>query len=421
MSGRNKLLVAIGAVLLVGAFAWGIYWQAFAKHAELTLEQVLNIQGNPLELHLYALAQEPASGNKVRTLDRKMPNGRLTASYIWYRDHTTEDVHYDLDGIRKVASEDYFATTVNGGRLLRARAEFAQDGTYKFHEVHRMAGQLERIGHRERDGRYEQRYMFEDGVTPERIRWFDSSLQFLTESIYRWNASHSETYIYAKIVRADFPGQYYVSLYRPSGSLEAVLKLGADMDKGRLYDTDGATLLAEYGQDISGSRSYYIGYSQGATTPTTVWESAFGRTTVAVIDAATQKPVLRQTWKERPDPKAPGGKRYLLMNASEFDERQGLTMRVEMDKNGSRAEAMFVQEQPSEPEKAAVGGESTQPVQTQKPAVTLEEESPPLLLPRMKQRLQRYVEVDPKMLQMPTRPDVPTFDDFGPPPIYDRR
>jgi hypothetical protein len=424
MNCRRKLLAAAGA--LVASVAAGIGTSPL-KAQELPPLLLEQLHGSPSRIRSHLDPASPSPTDENRRTDVIEP-GDVT-SYLIHGDRSTEDIHYYPKSDTKRASEDYFATKADGSRQMHGQATFEADGqTYKSHEVYRFdSGFLERKGERFRDGRYQHSYMFEDGFTPERVRIFDAALQYFTETIYKWNAAHTETYVYAKIVRGDmigqYVGQYWVSLYREGGNRFATLNEAYGLESGQLFAEDGSTMLAQWGEDAF--HSYYLTYTPGSDVPTQDWETVTGRTKLTVYNPETHLVVRQQFWQERPEPTAPGGKRYLLMNAAQFDANQNLISKVEMSGNGSHAVSV-----------STLGNDGDVVVKkldaTGKRVIETERQAAPGKTPVSSEPLQsadksgvgtaageELVEIDPKLLMLPDRPSLPTFNDLGPQRIYD--
>jgi len=405
MKGRNIALTASAALIGVALACTVWCWNPTPRAP--TLQEALDIPPASLLIHLYPPDKTPTAQSKDRSVDAVDQTGKRHDSYLSFLDGTTEDDHYYPDGRRIRASEDYFAPT-KAGRLQHARAHFAPDGeTYHDHVVYRPSGTLERTGHRLRDGRYEQRYMFEDGVTPCRIRYFDPTLAFFTETIYRWNAQHTATFVYAKIVRGDFQGQFYVSVYREDGTLYASLKHSDGDDYGRLLAADGTHTVSEWQQSMN--MSYYRQFV--GDTLTQEWVSITGRMTIDIYDPVTNKRTMHEVWKERPLPGVPGGKRYLLMRATQIDADGKLAVGVEMSNDGSHAITLIT---PKEDKVIVRSLDEKGRVVKQE----LESQSGTTLpLPID----QGFVKVDPALTSLPSHTEVIKFNDFGPQHLYDYR
>jgi hypothetical protein len=415
---RNKSIARVAAVALVSLIVLTVtvVLPQVDRH-EQSFEDTLGVSASPLETRLYSPSPLASAKDLVRS-DIVTTSGNKI-SFDEYNDSTTEDLHLYKDGAHKVASEDYFATLPSGARQRHSEATFdplsGDPGAelYRSHKVyHQATGLPERFGHRLRDGRYEQTYYFDDGETPWRDRYFDSMLNFFTESIYRWNAAHTATYAYAKIVKGDFPGQSWVSLYRENGSRFATLKQSPGSESGTLLGADGSTVIAEWGQDVQ--HSFYLVYSDNSTEPTKIWNTITGRTQVTVLDPKSHRVVFQQTWKEHQDLSVPGGKRYLLMHAQQFDAVEKPVLRVEMSNNGSHPIQVIV------PDK---GGELIEDLDdTGKKVVKAQKhDASGVALSSMLglDPHEDFVEIDAKILVMPDRPEVLTFNDIGPPRIYD--
>lgn len=382
----------------------------------VSVDEALGTSPSPLKERLYqpsATSALPGAINSFLTT-----RGGESMSFDRYVDGSTEDVHLAKDGWHRTASESYFATLPNGGRRLHSEATFeplsdaSGQQLYKSHKVYRADGAMERFGRRYRDGRYEQTYYFEDGVTPSRDRYFDAMLNFFTETVYRWKADHSGVYAYAKLVRADFEGLLYVSLYREDGTAEAWIKQGQGMAVGSLFAADGTTLVAEWGEDLG--QAYYILYDEASREPATEWDSIMGRTTVTTFDRVTHHAVQRQTWQERPDPCVVGGKRYLLMSVSRLDEKAQSVVRINMADNGKHPAEVITEARNSESvEKLDASGEKIVKKEVHDASGAI---VPSLLIDMP---IGAAVNLDPTLLAMPERPSVPTFTDNGPPRLYD--
>jgi hypothetical protein len=353
----------------------------------------LGMSTSPLELRLYQPSATAAPEDQERS-QIVTSKGQRT-SFNSYHDGSTEDVHLYPDDWHRTASEEYFATQPEGSRQLHSKATFnplsGEPGheIYTSHSVYQVTGLLERYGHRLRDGRYQQTYYFDDGITPWRDRYFDSTLNFFTETIYAWRTDHhTGTYVFARLVRGDTQGEIWVSLYREDGSLMATIKKWAGREEGTQFAPDGTTLLAEWTQDIVGQFSSCAFYADGSKEPTTVWRSSMGRTKVFVYDAQTMRQVVSQDWKERPDSSAAAGKRYLLIAATRLaspNDNKGADFTVNMSDDGQH------------------------PITV----VTYGKEY-------ATSRSAELIDIDPALLTMPQRPDLPTFnDDDGPPRLYD--
>ena len=181
-----------------------------------------------------------------------------------------------------------------------------------------------------------------------------------------------------------------------------------------MYGEDGSSLIAEYGVVLAGGHSYYLVYDKGSTVPTKAWDSIMGRTTVTMIDPVTERVYLRQVWKERPDPTVPGGKRYLLMHAMEFNDSQQAVLRVEMSNNGSRPIQVIV---------PGTTGDTIKDLDDSGRKVIKIEGAEATASPsHSKEALgEEFVEINPQLLKMPDRPEVVSFNDLGPPRLYDYR
>ena len=421
MNPRRALLAAAGALVAAGIWSPPLS----AQEPPPSLREQLYGSPSRLRTHLYPALNQPFPQDIDKGTEIIGRDG--TTIYVRHGNLTTEDLHYSPVTGQKEASEDYFATKVDGSRQMHGQAKFEEDGTtYKSHAVYRPGtGLLERKGERFRDGHYQNSYMFEDGFTPERIRFFDAALQYFTETIYKWNAAHTSTYVYAKIVRGDmigqYVGQYWVSLYRESGSRFATLNEAYGLESGQLFAEDGSTLLAEWGGDAF--HSYYLSYTPGSDVPTEDWLTVTGRTKLTFYDPKTHLVVRQQFWQERPDPSAPGGKRYLLMTAAQFDAHQKMIAEVEMSGNGSHPVSV-----------STLGNDGSVVVKkldaTGKRVIETEAQVPsgktPVgpLQPADKSGVgtaagEELAEIDPKLLMLPDRPQLPTFNDLGPPRIYD--
>jgi hypothetical protein len=416
MTNTSIARVAALAMVSLIIFTATVVLPRVGRH-EPSFADALGVSASPLETRLYSQAPIPSAKDLVRS-DIVTARGEKM-SFDEYGDKTTEDLHFYKDDAHKVATEDYFATLPSGARQRHSEATFnplsGDPGAeiYKTHLVFRQdSGLPERFGHRLRDGRYEQVYYFEDGATAWRDRYFDSLLNFFTESVYRWNVAHTATYAYAKIVKGDFPGQSWVSLYRENGSRLATLKLSPGSESGTLLGEDGNTVLAEWGQDVQ--RSFYLLYADNSNEPVKIWNSVTGRTQVTVLDPKTRHVVFQQTWKERPDPSVPDGKRYLLMQAQQFDSVEKPVLKVEMSNNGSHPVQVVVPDKDGELFED-LDDTGTKIVKAQKHDASGVALSSMLSLDRR----ENFVEIDPKILVMPERPEVVTFNDIGPPRIYD--
>jgi hypothetical protein len=412
-------LGAVALISLIGATLAFVLPQTRTSDdsvQELSVQEALGSSSSPLEERLYL--PSPKDTVPGPTLSTIVASGGNKTSFDRYPDGTTEDVHLFRDGFHWAASENYFSTLPNGGRQLHSEATFdplsGEPGQelYKSHRVYRPgSGSVERFGHRSRDGRYEQTYYFDDGATPARDRYFDALLNFFTETVYRWKADHTGTYAYAKLVRADFQGQFYVSLYREDGSRYASVKQAPGLATGELFAADGSTLLAEWGEEMG--HNYYILYDPGSQVPVKEWNSVMGRTTVTIADPITHHVVQQQIWKERPDTSQVGGKRYLLMYATRFDANAAPIIRINMSGNGKH---------PTEVITPGKNGESVQKLDDSGRKVVGTEtrsadgETTSALLT---ESTGEAVDIDPTLLTMPDRPAVPTFSDDGPPRIYD--
>ena len=283
--------------------------------------------------------------------------------------------------------------------------------TYKKHVVRRLNGTLERAGEFFRDGRYEQKYIDEDGVTPMRDRYFDARHHFLMETIYRWNARHTETYVYAKIVSAEL-GQHYISIYREDETLLATLKHSDGADEGTLFDATGTKMVAEWKTDMT--YFAYAAYGAGPEVPTQILQSVMGRLKVTVLNA-DHKVVLQQLWQERPDPHKIGSKIYLLMSASTNFEGTVPGFTVEMSGNGSHPMRLIVSDKDGKTiENLDESGKNVASIEKMDSSGRLLPASP-------ENNRSASVEIPPDLLAFPERADVPNFTDYGPPLIYDYR
>jgi hypothetical protein len=418
---RRQSLARLCAIAIVGTVGATLAYvvpniMSPDKTADTVVQEALGLSPSPLEERLYAPSPKDATPGPTRST--VITGGGNSTSFDRYPDGSTQDVHLFKDGLHWASIESYFATLPNGGRQLHSEATFepmsGEPGQelYKSHRVYReQTGLMERYGHRFRDGRYEHIYYFEDGVTPARDRYFDSMLNFFTEADYRWNADHSGTYVYAKVVRADYQGQFYVSLYREDGSRSASIKQIPGMAEGQLFAADGSTLLAEWGEEPG--HSYYVLYDPVSNLPVKEWNSVMGRTTVTVADPVTHHVVQKQIWQERPDPNKVGGKRYLLMSAVRFDNNAEPIVRVNMTGNGKHPAEVIIPGKYGDNVRTlddsgrhVIGTEirSDGGVTNTTSVVALISES---------------IKIDPTLLEMPERPAVPTFVDNGPPKIYD--
>jgi len=382
----------------------------------------------PLSLRLYhptpTAAQPTAAALPTDLVDSFVREDKgVKTSFDTRQNGTSEDVHFWLDGTHRVAAEDYYPFAADGARQMRSKATFNPAGDpgdelYTSHSVYREgSGLLERQGHLLRDGRYEQTYMMDDGDSILRDRWFDAMRNFANESVYKWNAAHTDTYAFEKVVKADFVGQYWVSFYREDGSRSATLKVSPGQLEGSMFGPDGSALVAEWGnQNGAFNQSYFRYYDQGSQTPTRQWTNLTGRMTVEVAEPNTGKVTMRQVWKERPDPNKVGGVRYLLVRSDRLDTTNDTIVRVTMSGNGSH---------PTEIIGTGKDGETVKELdETGTKVVKVEKHDASgtalsaLLSP--KNPKEELVEIDPSMLLMPQRPEVPTYDDADAPPrIYD--
>jgi hypothetical protein len=421
-------LAAIALVCLTVVTGIAV-WPQLKEHEQdrVDIENIaLGVSTSPLELRLYQTAS-PDDQERSQIVTSK---GQRT-SFNSYHDGTTEDVHLYPDDWHRTASEEYFRTQPDGSRQLHSQAIFdplsGEPGheTYISHSVYQVTGLLERYGHRLRDGRYQQTYYFEDGITPWRDRYFDSSLNFFTETIYEWRTDHhTGTYVSARLVRGDTQGEIWVSLYRQDGSRMATIKEWPGREEGTLFAPDGTTLLAEWTHDIArGQSSSYATYADGSKEPTTIWSSSWGRTKVLVYDAQTGRLVVAQEWKERPDSSAVEGKRYLLMSTTVMagagypidHMNHYMLYKVDMSDDGQQ------------PTKVTISGQDYDTVKwlgdSGKRVIKTETEtSSALHMParsRPKSTSGELIDIDPALLTMPQRPDLPTFDYDGPPRLYD--
>jgi hypothetical protein len=417
---RRQTSVRLAAIAVVGIISAAVAsvgtYIMHQDNSDAAVREALGMPSTPLEVRLYSPSAKGSLPDPVRSDVATI--GGSTTSYDRFADGSSQDVHLSKDGLHWDSSESYFATLPNGGRQLHSEATFdplsGEPGQelYKSHYVYRAQnGLLERYGHRFRDGRYEQTYYFDDGVTPARDRYFDSMLNFFTEADYRWKADHSGVFVYAKLVRADYPGQVYVSLYREDGSRSASIKQIPGMTEGQLFAADGSTLLAEWGEEPG--HSYYQVYDPVSKLPLKEWNSLMGRTTVTIADPVSHRVVQKQVWQERPDPNQVGGKLYLLMSATRFDGNAEPIVRVNMTGNGKRpAEVIIPGKDGENVEKLDRSGRRVIAAETRSAAgVTT---SMPLMA-----LAGEPIKIDPTLLKMPERPAIPTFTDDGPPKVYD--
>jgi hypothetical protein len=399
MTRKSKITLAGITLLLSGSAAIFMLTPLWDKDAVPLVNDMLTAPRTEQQLRLYAaesgkLGVQPPPWDTSVDYFVKPQFLEEASSHITKKDGTVEDDQY-RPGTRGsvMFSQDYYRRLVNEKLpRLRGAAMFEPDGvTYKKHVVRRPNGTVERIGQRLRDGRYEERYMFDDPnhlerSTVARLRYFDQALHFVQDTIYAWKADKTETYVSAKIIQADSLGQYYVSLYRENGSLSATMKFGTGSEEGTLFDEDGSHVLAEWGRDMT-SLAFYKVYQSGSDNPIQVWQSVMGRTTVTVLDPNTQAIKFQQVWQERPDPANIGSKILLLMKvAADFRENNPQLL-IEMVGDGSR------------------------------PAEVIERNSNGKQKSRSANVAAKTIE--PDLLKLPRRPVTPVFANFGPERVYD--
>ena len=422
---RGILLTLVAAVFLISAIGGAITFHQMSQGRQSPrVADMLGVPSLAHQIHLYGGTAAPGKPVRPEDVSQDYFAGpdfdRLALSHIVTKSGTTEDDEYypGTDRI-KMYSQDYYRAV--GDEMvphLRGAAMYEHDGvTYKKHVVRRPNGSIERIGQRLRDGRYEMRYMFDDPdhldrTTVWRLRYFDSGLNFVSETIYDWTKDHRGTFVSAKIFQADFVGQYYVSIYREDGTLVATMKHSPGTDTGTLFDTDGTTVVADWGKDMS-SAAFYNLYQRGSDLPVQVWESLMGRMRVTVLEPETHNIVYQQLWKERPDPNNPGGKIYLLIRVGTAFQGSSPKLRVEMAGNGSH---------PTELITADSAGDQTVHKLDQDDKKVVRVASAPAGSPLVSVSQsgdEEVVQIDEALLKIPARPRIPAFDDFGPQRLYD--
>lgn len=247
--------------------------------------------------------------------------------HIEFRDGQKEVIKYRPDGT--VSERTRTFATVNGdiGRV-KSHATYAADGTtFLSHDVYRGDGTLERSGRSERDGRYQTRYYFEDGITPERIRNFGRLKEFVSEIIYRRDGSELAA------ISVTMEGlELGITLYATDGKKLSTFYRTRIGERGYVYAPDGVTIVHEYAWD---NYSRAGGYMDRKGRLMHKYEMRFNRLTVAFLSKDETKTYV-QIRRDND---------LVLRKVDEHDfNTSELVRTIMMSKDGSRPELVIYRE-----------------------------------------------------------------------------
>lgn len=248
--------------------------------------------------------------------------------------------------------------------LLRRLAIYDTDGqSFVKHEVRRKDGTLERLGERQRDGRYHIRYYFSDGVTVHRDRYFirrnpvikldphytdpeflahyqKKQFKLTFERVFRKDGTTPESLI----VLVD--GSYSKSLYNENGERIATIKQDDGVYKnGDVYSPDGKTLVASY------TRSPWMSEEQYFRPDGTLEEVRLmymGSTEARFFDGSGRTVLYRQVWRDRPET-SDGPARSILSRLHIYDDSGGREILIRMVNDGTSVDEVSYQGTKTEP------------------------------------------------------------------------
>lgn len=246
--------------------------------------------------------------------------------------------------------------------ILRRLALYDLDGqSFVKHEVRRKDGTLERIGERQRDGRYHIQYYYRDGVTLHRDRYFIRQNQVIKldpfntdpaltayyqkkqyklsfERVFRNDGSTPES----QVVLVD--GGYAKSLFNEKGERIATVNQDDGVYKnGDVYSADGKTLLASYTYSPWISEERYF-RADGSLEEVRVLY--MGTTESRIFDPSGQRVLYKQVWRDRPE-SISGVARSILSRVHIYDDTSGKEILIRMVNDGTSIdEVSFIGSQP---------------------------------------------------------------------------
>lgn len=297
------------------------------------LQDMLNTPKTALQMQLYMANRDPATGKsvsgKLLGFEDYKDNGK-TKYHVrnLFEDGASEELYFRDDGSTEKAFE-YFPPQQDALPLLHGSATFEADGkTYKSHLVFNDKGARVRQGQLLSNGAYQQTYFCADSTKPERVRLFNEKKEFTSEKLYDCKTGT----LLAEVLPSTYYGQVKVMLYRADGTLKADLVRDYQGIGGKVFDSDGKTVLYEYRDELS-SRTVTKYTADGKVTELAT--SSFGRTRIATYDPATGQRIRYQEWKERPGENG-GPNKLLLTQVTEYsnDAANVPTRVVEMTGDG---------------------------------------------------------------------------------------
>lgn len=260
------------------------------------------------------------------------------------------------EALTKTAQEDL--------GLLRRLAIYDTDGqSFIKHEVRRKDGSLERLGERQRDGRYHIRYYFSDGVTIHRDRYFVRRNPVLRPDPSYSNAQLSAQYqkmqfklSFERVFRKDgstpesqivlVDGRYFKSLYNEGGERIATVQQDDGIYKsGDLYSSDGKTLLASYTHSPWMSEEQYFRPDGSLEEIRLMY---MGTTEARFFDKSGRNVLFKQVWRDRPQ-FSDGPGRSILSRLHIYDDSGGREILIRMTNDGKAVDEVSYQGTKTEP------------------------------------------------------------------------